>query len=189
MQTSYKMRYFLSPKFKISFWSQLSNWHFPEGGGWSEGTDCSPNCFSEAPAAWERPAAARATKTILTCCHFAKSAKEQTTKKMLQLNTVSIVTGQDWLIRIVSIPRFLCSANYINVINWMALIIDDNGINTEHQKIAWLRIWRIAWFKEGWRYQIGWIFGKIPNGLQPPPLILKNYITICFWKTSKKKPF
>ena len=26
-------------------------------------------------------------------------------------------------------------------------------------------------FWEGSRYQIGWIFGKIPNGLWPPPLI------------------
>ena len=29
----------------------------------------------------------------------------------------------------------------------------------------------IGRFREGWRNQIRWIFGKIPNGLWPPPLI------------------
>ena len=29
----------------------------------------------------------------------------------------------------------------------------------------------VSSFRERWHYQIGWISGKIPNGLWPPPLI------------------
>ena len=35
-------------------------------------------------------------------------------------------------------------------------------------------------FREGWRYQIGWFFGNIPNGLRPPPSFLENYIAIFY---------
>ena len=36
--------------------------------------------------------------------------------------------------------------------------------------------------REGWGYWIGWIFGKIPNGLPPPPppSFLENYIAIFY---------
>ena len=30
--------------------------------------------------------------------------------------------------------------------------------------------------REGWLYQIGWIFRKTPNGLRPPPSFTENYI-------------
>ena len=30
--------------------------------------------------------------------------------------------------------------------------------------------------REGSRYQIGWFFGKIPNGIWPPPSFSKNYV-------------
>ena len=31
-------------------------------------------------------------------------------------------------------------------------------------------------FRDGWRHQNGWIFGKVPNGICPPPLIFgKSY--------------
>ena len=42
---------------------------------------------------------------------------------------------------------------------------------------------------EGWCYQIGWIFGKIPNGHGPPSLILENYVAISFRKTLVKRPY
>ena len=34
--------------------------------------------------------------------------------------------------------------------------------------------------REGSGYQIGWIFGKNPNGHRPPPLIFGNYIAIFY---------
>ena len=44
--------------------------------------------------------------------------------------------------------------------------------------------------REGYGYHIGWIFGKIPNSLwPPPPLFSGNYIAICFCKTSEKAPY
>ena len=36
-------------------------------------------------------------------------------------------------------------------------------------------------FRRGSRYQIGWIFGRNPNGLwPPPPSFLENYVAIFF---------
>ena len=45
---------------------------------------------------------------------------------------------------------------------------------------------KIYLLREGWRYQIGWIFGKIPN--LPPPLIFRKLYCNFFRKTSKKSP-
>ena len=46
-----------------------------------------------------------------------------------------------------------------------------------------------SWIREGWRYQIRWIFRKILNGLRPPPpppSFSENYIAIFFRKRPKK---
>ena len=42
--------------------------------------------------------------------------------------------------------------------------------------------------RDGSRYQIRWIFGKIPNSLRPPPSFLENYIATpsCVPPTHKK---
>ena len=44
-------------------------------------------------------------------------------------------------------------------------------LNRERHKIWWW--W---WIRDGWPHQNGWIFGKIPNGLWPPPSFSENYI-------------
>ena len=38
----------------------------------------------------------------------------------------------------------------------------------------------VSSFRERWHYQIGWISGKIPNGLWPPPSFSENYIAIFY---------
>ena len=40
--------------------------------------------------------------------------------------------------------------------------------------------------RDGSRYQIGWIFGTIPNGLRPLPTFSENYIAFVFGKRPKK---
>ena len=40
--------------------------------------------------------------------------------------------------------------------------------------------------RNGSRYQIGWIFGKIPKDHRPAPLIFGNYVAIFFGKRPKK---
>ena len=46
-----------------------------------------------------------------------------------------------------------------------------------HDIAAWFvfESWRMANISEGWRYQIGWIFGKIPNSLRPSRLIFGKW--------------
>ena len=40
--------------------------------------------------------------------------------------------------------------------------------------------WWASALREGSRYQIGWIFGKIPNGLWPPPHFWKIMLQIFY---------
>ena len=49
------------------------------------------------------------------------------------------------------------------------------------------RIIIIFRIREGWRYQIRWIFGKIPNRLRSPSPHFRKIILQLFRKTSEKK--
>ena len=48
----------------------------------------------------------------------------------------------------------------------------------------WMRM--LMMIRDGSRYQIGWIFGTIPNGLRPLPTFSENYIAFVFGKRPKK---
>ena len=52
-----------------------------------------------------------------------------------------------------------------------------------HDIAAWFvfESWRMANISEGWRYQIGWIFGKIPNSLRPSRLIFGKWYCNFLW--------
>ena len=54
----------------------------------------------------------------------------------------------------------------------------EPAVKTTPPNIAPTLLTRTLW--EGFRYQIRWIFGKIPNGLWPPPSFLENHVAIFF---------
>ena len=59
----------------------------------------------------------------------------------------------------------------------IALVVLDIG--TKQIRVHWS--FPKVPFREGWRYQIGWIFRKIPNGFWPPSFS-ENYIAFFFPK-------
>ena len=61
--------------------------------------------------------------------------------------------------------------------HWMSSWQVSTTCNKLILKEALVNYWECCckpWLREGSRYQIVWIFGKIPNGVWPPPL--------SFWK-------
>ena len=49
---------------------------------------------------------------------------------------------------------------------------------------VWLHLGNCGYYiRDGWRYQNRWIFGKVPNGLWPPPLLIFGKLCCRFFKT------
>ena len=57
-----------------------------------------------------------------------------------------------------------------------------------HLRQVWNSARLTKQLREGWRYQIGWIFRKISNGLRPPPHFRKIILQFFFGKRPKKAP-
>ena len=58
------------------------------------------------------------------------------------------------------------------------------------QTVLFSPIFMYTALREEWLYQIGWIFGKIPNGLRPPPpLIFRKFLNMWsrFWNVTRQQ--
>ena len=76
---------------------------------------------------------------------------------------------------------FLLNFEFIMKNNVKVTIQMFSGLSKSSK--TWCRL------RDGWRYQKGWIFGKVPNGLWPPPLIFGKWFCNFVYNFMLKTPY